>query len=133
MPNAEWDDPLNDVILAGVKDWCENVTGKSVAFPRPLTSHHISTANFHIFCDASEKAYCAVVYLVHGGESRLVIAKGRLAPINPNLTVPRLELMAALIGARIMEFVKVSLGLVSPSVTFWTDSTDVLHWIRNRK
>ena len=61
------------------------------------------------------------------------MSKSRLAPISPNLTVPRLELMAALSGARLMDFIKGSLALENPTVTFWTDSTDVLHWIRNRK
>ena len=103
-----------------------------VSFPRPLIcGGYDSKVDFHIFCDASEKAYCAVVYAVHGGESRLVVAKSRLAPMDPNLTIPRLELMAALSGARLMHFIGESLGLKSPSMTFWTDSTDVLHWIRN--
>lgn len=58
------------------------------------------------------------------------MAKGRLAPINPNLTIPRLELMAALIGARLMAFIQGALHLEKPNVTFWTNSTDVLYWIQ---
>ena len=133
MPKAKWDDPLDDVTQAAVESWWQNATNQ-VSFPRPLSCGGVdSGVEFHIFCDASEKAYCAVVYAVHGGESRLVMAKGRLAPLNPNLTVPRLELMAALIGARLMKFISDSLEITIVSTTFWTDSTDVLHWIRNRK
>ena len=32
-----------------------------------------------------------------------------------------------------MDFVRESLGLKGPTMIFWTDSTDVLFWIRNRK
>ena len=134
MPDAKWDDPLDENIRADVEAWWRNATDMAVSFPRPLIcGGYASNTDFHVFCDASEKVYCAAVYVVHGGESRLVMAKGRLAPLNPNLTIPRLELMAAVSGARLMTFVKESLELEDPSVTFWTDSTDVLHWIKNKK
>ena len=135
MPNAKWDDPLDGITQAAVESWWRNATNRSVTFPRALicTDGYSSDVQFHVFCDASEKAYCAAVYAVHGGESRLVMAKSRLAPMNPNLTVPRLELMAALSGARLMHFIGESLDLGTFPVTFWTDSTDVLHWIRNKK
>ena len=61
------------------------------------------------------------------------MARGRLAPLSPSLTIPRLELMAALTGARLMQFVTESLALTSPSVTYWSDSTDVLHWLNRKK
>ena len=85
---------------------------------------------YHVFGDASAVAFCAAVYAVQGGEeARLVIARSRLAPLSAHMTIPRLELMAALTGTRLMAFVQESLKLVSPSVFFWTDSTDVLYWI----
>ena len=86
-----------------------------------------------MFCDASSKAYCAVVYAIHDGESRVVIAKTRLAPIRPGITIPRLELMAALIGVRLMRFVLTTLDIKATNVRYWTDSMDVLYWIRSTK
>ena len=44
-----------------------------------------------------------------------------------------MELLAAPIGARLMSFISAVLQLREPQVVFWTDSTDVLHWIRNRR
>ena len=131
MPNVGWHDPLTADLQNAVNIWWKNVSNQSVWFPRPLVGvGDPSDVHFHVFCDASERAYCAVVYIVHGGETTLVMAKGRLAPMNPRLTIPRLEHMAALIGARLMTFIRGSLHLEKPQVTFWTDSTDVLFWIR---
>jgi len=46
------------------------------------------------------------------------------------LSVPRLELCAALIGARLCEFIKNELTLPIRDITLWTDSTTVLHWLQ---
>ena len=106
-------------------------------FPRALADERTHDRDtYHVFCDASQQAYCCVVYLVVGGESRLVMANSRLALLNPNLTIPRMELMAALIGARLMAFIREALQLHEPQVvswTEWTGSTDVLYRIRNRR
>ena len=134
VPSAKWDDPLPDDLQREVEVWWKNSNNRKVWFPRCMVDvEKPDDAVFHMFCDASKHAYCCALYLVTDGESRLVMAKARLAPLNPNLTIPRLELMAALIGARLMEFVKETLELQAPKVVFWTDSTDVLYWLWNRK
>ena len=76
------------------------------------------------------KAYAAIVYLEIGeGIFNLVAAKTRVAPIQTQ-TVPRLELLAALLLARLVASIRSSLdGLVGESVCF-TDSQIALHWIR---
>ena len=56
------------------------------------------------FCNASKDAYAAVVYLLQtsreqGSKSDLIFSKTRLAPIK-KMTIPRLKLMAVLIGVR---------------------------------
>ena len=133
-PSSKWDDALPDDLQREVKHWWKNSPNHRVWFPRQLTDAGQSQhGEFHVFCDASKQAYCCAVYLVTDRESRLVMAKSRLAPLKPNLTIPRLELMAALIGARLMRFIEDALRLQDPSVVFWTDSTDVLHWLWNNK
>ena len=127
-----WDDLLPAALLEEVSVWWLDSAGKTVWFPRAaMAGEIVPRAKYHVFCDASKDAYCAAVYVAQGGESRLLIAKGRLAPLSPGLTVPRLELMAALTGARLMRFVSESLNLTSPCVTYWTDSMDVLCWIQS--
>ena len=58
----------------------------------------------HTFVDASLKAYGAVVFVCNNTNSSFVMAKARVAPLK-NLTLPRLELMAALVGVRLCSFV----------------------------
>ena len=74
-----------------------------------------------------------VIYAVQTGKSRLVMAKSRLAPVTPVLSVPRLELMAALIGCRLMDFVRKALDLVDPRIFYWTDAMDVIFWLNSPK
>ena len=63
--------------------------------------------------------------------SSLVFSKARVAPLKP-LTLPRLELLAALMCARLLEFVRDALQLPSDvSSTCWTDSTVVLAWVKS--
>ena len=64
--------------------------------------------------------------------SGFVIAKSRVAPLKCP-TLPRLELMAALIAARLTKFVINSLNLVNIPVYVWVDSQITLHWIHSSK
>ncbi|KAG1682986.1 hypothetical protein GQR58_010380 [Nymphon striatum] len=90
--------------------------------------------NLEIFCDSSEKAYGACVYIRTPTEGNsfktaLVISKARVAPIK-TMSLPRLELMGALLGARLLKFVKKTLRL-DCEYRCWTDSTIVLAWVRS--
>lgn len=127
-----WNDQLPAHLQEEVDIWWRESASKAVWFPRAAVTSD-AEPEFHVFCDASRDAYCAAVYVVQGGESRLLIAKMRLAPLKPALTIPRLELMAALIGCRLMDFVRVSLNLTEPRVLYWTDAMDVLYWLTSKK
>ena len=69
------------------------------------TGEEVLSCELHGFGDASEKAYCAVVYFVYRTPTRihvrLLTAKTRLAPLKP-LTIPRFQLMSAILLARLM-------------------------------
>ncbi|KRX93138.1 hypothetical protein T4E_2929 [Trichinella pseudospiralis] len=87
------------------------------------------------FSDASGSAYGAVVYLrlVHGNgkvEVRFLAAKSRVAPIK-KLSLPRLELMAALLCARLITHVKREADLPIRSCFCWSDSSVARCWIRS--
>lgn len=97
----------------------------------PKTDKNSSSVHLHVFVDASVKSYGAAVYVCNAQQSNLVMAKNRVAPLK-KLTIPQLELMAAVIGARLAKHVQSALP-VKTDVTFWSDSQIVLHWLSSTK
>ena len=88
----------------------------------------------HAFGDASESAYGACVYLTavlsDGSRvSSLVMARARVAPLK-SVTLPRLELLASLMCARLLCHVKLELRLSDVPCHCWTDSMVTLAWIK---
>ncbi|VDN00550.1 unnamed protein product, partial [Onchocerca ochengi] len=65
---------------------------------------------------ASTLAYSAAVYAKQGTETFLIFAKSRIASIK-SMTIPRLELLAILIGVRAAQFVLKQLDLKPVQVT----------------
>ena len=86
------------------------------------------------FGDASPQAYGACVYLLmESGDFRsisLVMAKSRVAPLKSQ-TLPRLELMAGLVLARLITHVRQQLNLpVSTPLHCFSDAKITLSWIK---
>lgn len=134
-----WDEPLPTDLKM---EWDR----LSQAFNGPTTSmsiaHCYDTEEFNVarlvgFCDASSKAYAAVVYLryesEHGARSTFVAAKTRVAPLGTT-TIPRLELMSALLLARLITSVQqaIEMELTLDKPLCFTDSQVALCWIRGR-
>jgi len=112
------------------------IDATSLSFPRKYTAvlpaPQGTHTYLHVFADASLKAYGAVAYIQQDqGLPSLVISKSRAAPLK-QLTLPRLELKAAVLAAHLSSFVKTSLNL-DCTVQLWSDSQIVLHWIASRK
>ncbi|XP_065082550.1 uncharacterized protein LOC135704936 [Ochlerotatus camptorhynchus] len=79
-------------------------------------------------------AYAAAAYfrIVDGGKIRcsLVSAKTKVAQIK-FLSVPRLELQAAVIGTRLMKSIIANHTLQIKRKVLWSDSSTVLNWLRS--
>ncbi|XP_008178811.1 uncharacterized protein LOC103308006 [Acyrthosiphon pisum] len=116
----------------------EHLDITKVSIPRRvIRSGDIQLHELHIFCDASQVAYGAYAYIrtvSHSGEihSQLLTAKSRVCPLK-TVTMPRLELCAALLGSKLMTVVVQSLSdiLKVDRILMWSDSSIVLSWIRN--
>ena len=128
-----WDEPLNDDLA---KDWIEIATDlkqssefsiKRCYFPARPTQPTI-----HCFADASQKAYGAIVFITDNDQVSFVLAKTRVAPLK-QLTLPRLELMVALIATRLTLFAVTHIPLQDPPIFIWSDSQIVLHWVNSTK
>nr|XP_042896604.1 uncharacterized protein LOC122269090 [Parasteatoda tepidariorum] len=110
---------------------------KEIAIQRRLVSVNniIIDAQLHGFCDASLKAYSAVFYLkVVDNENRasvnIVAAKTRVAPLK-TVSLPRLELCAAHLLAKLYSNLQISIDQFWKQVFLWSDSEIVLSWIRS--
>jgi hypothetical protein len=110
-----------------------------VCLPRCYTISDIdpseSTRQLHVFCDASERVYGSVAYLKtesRDGKScvAFVAARSRVAPMKC-VSMPRLELSAALIGAQLADTISKEITMPIESVTLWSDSTTVLSWLQS--
>ena len=133
-----WDDTLTgDLANRWAKIVSDMQNAPVVSVPRCyLTGSEgkITSVSLHGFCDASCKAFAAVVYLVLSNGSQnfvqLAASKSRVAPLAKQ-TIPRLELLSALILARLMTVVKNALCHSVPidSIHCWTDSQVALYWI----
>ncbi|XP_062557097.1 uncharacterized protein LOC134221948 [Armigeres subalbatus] len=107
-----------------------------------LSNFHISRFAFdvgevqlHCFSDASESAYGTCIYArtakTNGAvKVMLITSKSRVAPLKKR-SIPRLELCAAQLGARLTSRVITALKLKSVATFYWTDSTVVVHWLRS--
>ncbi|KAL1282335.1 hypothetical protein QQF64_001138 [Cirrhinus molitorella] len=133
-----WDEELSPELSQAWQQWCMELPQiHQIIIPRWYGTNELSEQSqvLHVFTDASEKAYGAVGYLqgqTTEGETvtRLVASKSRVAPIK-TITLPRLELMGALIGARLASNLLKALNLQPTQLYMWSDSMIVIYWIRS--
>lgn len=103
-----------------------------IQIPRFVLIENHTEIQLHGFCDASEKAYGACIYLrSYDGrnlKSALLFAKSRVAPLYKQ-TLARLELCAAELLATIFQKVEEVMGIQYSKRILWSDSTITLSWI----
>ncbi|XP_033363222.1 uncharacterized protein LOC117241396 [Bombus vosnesenskii] len=134
MLKIDWDESLPaDVHTEWSKYYAQLPLLNNVEFPRKRIINPAAEIELHGFCDASDRAYGACVYLrtitLDGHVcTRLLTAKSKVASLK-SLTIPRLELSGALLLASLATTVLQALPSNIARTVYWTDSTVVLHWI----
>ena len=144
-----WDDVAPDQTVKAYLSWEKELpilAEKTI--PRRYTDVNPSSVTLHGFADASKAAYGAVVYYRATYPHRsptvsLVVSKTKLVKQptkkdkkedppspeqNPN-TIPKLELCAALLLAKLLSKVGAVLGINSTHWQAWSDSSTVLAWL----
>ncbi|GBM60739.1 hypothetical protein AVEN_147990-1 [Araneus ventricosus] len=135
LQKLNWNDivPPNDL-----NDWLKFLKDlpavNKLEIPRCAIITNSVTIDLHCFCDASNKAYGAVLYLCSKNESgevqtNILCSKSRVCPIKAT-TTPRLELSAALLLDRLVSKVISFIQIPINHIYMWSDSTIALAWIK---
>uniref|UniRef100_A0A1Y1L369 Integrase catalytic domain-containing protein n=2 Tax=Photinus pyralis TaxID=7054 RepID=A0A1Y1L369_PHOPY len=106
-----------------------------IIIPRQVLISDYKVVELHAFSDASQRAFGACLYLRSiDGYGRvkvaLLAAKSRVAPLK-NVTLPRLELSAAVLAAQLTDKFKNILRIDINKQYYWCDSMIVLAWLKN--
>ena len=136
-----WDDDIPDDLSRRWKRWLQdlpNIDNFTIdRCYRPQDFGTLKSATLHHFSDASQSGYGCVSYLrlvnqedqVH---CAFVFGKARVAPLK-QLTIPRMELTAAVVAAKVDSQLRSDLSIALEESMFWTDSTSVLCYIKNEQ
>ncbi|XP_071577042.1 uncharacterized protein [Temnothorax nylanderi] len=132
---CKWDDVIPDDLLRKWRDYYTRLPIlRQIVIPR-WTGYGSDTltAEIHGFADASASAYGAVVYLkvthLDGTvEITLLLSKSKVAPLKP-MSIPRLELLAAVLLARSIAAVRSALTITIQIYHCWTDSKVTKAWL----
>lgn len=136
-----WDKPADAETVAAWTKLLQELTAiDRIVVPRCCIEDRTKPSRLVVFSDGSLQAYGCVVYLQQTVDSQsncnLILAKTRLVPSgkkNLLITIPRIELWAALIANRtavlLQDMLAPHVNIVG--VTHYIDSQIVLHWIQN--
>eukprot|EP00057_Strongylocentrotus_purpuratus_P025475 XP_011679949.1 PREDICTED: uncharacterized protein LOC100891320 [Strongylocentrotus purpuratus] len=134
----DWDAELSESCQSEWRKFFEEMEKlNNVKLERCLTpSNAVGKPTLCIFCDASMKAFGACAYLRWGTdegnfEVRFLTAKSRVAPLK-QLTIPRLELQAAVLASRLYRTISTEMTMELEEVIFMTDSMIALSWVKSK-
>ncbi len=131
--NFGWDETVPHDILRGWTRWLKELNAlsefKVERCVKPIKCGSCIHAQLHHFSDASEQGYGTVTYLRIQNSSgdihvSFLMGKARVTPLK-DITVPRLELTAAVLAVRVDLMLKKELRLQLQESVFWT-SGDML-------
>ena len=137
LKGVRWDDllPAEDLNW-----WCQfekELAQLKFEVPRHIypNEEDVISRELHTFNDASEEAYCSVVYMraIYSDGSivcNIIIAKTKLAP-KKSVSIDKLELNAAALGSKLCANISVAFSRKIDRKLYWTDNSCVRNWIRS--
>ena len=137
--NVGWDDPLSEDLATRWNRWLDELPAladiKIQRHVAPKEFGDIVSRELHHFSDASFSGYgqCSYLRIVNArGEvfCTLIMGKSRVTPMK-TITIPRLELTAALVSVKIRNLLISELKHTVTREVFWTDSKITLGYINN--
>ncbi|KAG8175333.1 hypothetical protein JTE90_007581 [Oedothorax gibbosus] len=134
LSGIQWDELLPPAVAQQWHKWINELQClNDIRIPRWIGFSENSDTTIHVFYDASERAYGACLYSRQTVDSStsvsLICSRNKLAPIK-KVTLPRLELLAALLGARLLQYFCKETNMNSYTAILWSDSTVALSWIK---
>ena len=134
---VDWDDQIPYNLKNRFEKWKENLKNwNAVEIHRWYYLDKNNDTELHIFTDTSASAYGAIAYFrcKYQGKFKcsFIMSKARLAPMNEKqLTIPRLELQAAVLGCRMRSVIIEETKCQFKAVYLWTDSKIVINYLKN--
>lgn len=132
---VKWDEEINSEQHKLWLSWSKGLDClANVSIPRCIGLSEGTETEVHTFVDASKDAFSAAVYFKvisdSGINCSLITSKSRVSPLK-SLSIPRLELQAAVIGSRLSKFAITSSTPKHKFVKrfFWTDSETIIKWL----
>ncbi|RCN39754.1 Pao retrotransposon peptidase, partial [Ancylostoma caninum] len=115
-----------------------NISGFAKKLSRKISADTTASHTVSVFVDSSKKVYACSIYVTSisksgQAESRLFTAKSKVAPINKEQTIPRLELLSIFIGLSLTESTTEKVNLRIGQINVFSDSTIALCWIHGTK
>ena len=136
---SDWDDPVPEPLRHSWERWRNSLHHleklKIQRCYKPHTFGKLTSVQLHHFSDASDRGYGQCSYLRLTDDSgqvhcSFVMGKARVTPLK-TVTIPRLELTAALLSVRISASLREELEFDQITEVFYTDSQVVLGYIKN--
>lgn len=130
---VQWDEPLQGDIVNKWSEFYRDLTAVNhLRIPRWIQTSRARSIELHGFADASELGYGAVIYVRCATTSEvwcnLLTSRTKVAPVK-TVTIPRLELCAAELLARLIHNVQTVCHLEYAPFYCYSDSTITLKWI----
>ncbi|XP_028404826.1 uncharacterized protein LOC114527396 [Dendronephthya gigantea] len=134
---VDWDDELPPSIQEKWSSYFKEMEQlNDVSFERCICPGKVvEPPTLCVFADASRGAFGTCAYLRSENSTgdikvRFVAAKSRVAPLK-ELTIPRLELQAAVLASRLCKAIEREIRIELQESILFTDSAIVLAWIKN--